>query len=204
MAHRAVSADMRIPFKRGQGLTTPERSALMGRVRQAKTAPEQAVAAWLRARHVGYRRNVRALPGRPDFANKSAGFAIFVHGCFWHRHPGCTRATTPTRNRTFWTDKFAANIARDATRSSQLEGRGLRTFTVWECETEDDKLLDEKLAPLLDRPSLLAEKVATLPTEPRRRLGADGRRDPSGQRTTVGCARGARALAHARSEGAGS
>lgn len=121
----------------------------MGRVRQAGTAPEEAVAAWLRAHKLGYRRNVRTLPGRPDFANRRAGFAIFVHGCFWHRHPGCLRTTTPARNREFWLEKFASNVARDAARTSELEQTGLCTITIWECETQNADLLAEKLAPLL-------------------------------------------------------
>src|SRR5437868_10379928 len=135
MARPAASIQTLVPFKRGPGLTTAERSRLMGGVRQSKTAPEEAVAAWLRTNHLGYRRNVRKLPGRPDFANRRAGFAIFVHGCFWHRHPGCARATSPARNRAFWVEKFAANVARDAARASELEQQGLRTITVWECET---------------------------------------------------------------------
>jgi DNA mismatch endonuclease (patch repair protein) len=121
----------------------------MGRVRQAGTAPEEAVAQWLRAHGLRYRRNVRTLPGRPDFANQRAGFAIFVHGCFWHRHPGCPRTTTPSRNRAFWLEKFAANLARDAARTTQLKQLGLQTITVWECETEDGDLLASKLGPLL-------------------------------------------------------
>lgn len=124
----------------------------MGRVRQAGTAPEEAVAVWLRERGLGYRRNVRGLPGRPDFANRRAGFAIFVHGCFWHRHPDCVRTTTPTRNRAFWEEKFAANIARDAARLAELEATGLHTVIVWECEVHDAKALNMKLAVLLEPP----------------------------------------------------
>lgn len=161
----------------------------MGRVRQSKTAPEQAVAAWLRANHLGYRRNVRALPGRPDFANRRIGFAIFVHGCYWHRHPGCPRTTTPIRNRGFWLDKFAANVARDAARSAELEYGGLRTLVVWECETENRRALDEKLAALLETKTGRAKAMSA---------------NPSGERTTVGTARGARAFARAGTEGAGS
>ncbi len=112
----------------------------------------KAVAAWLRAHHLGYRRNVRDLPGRPDFANRRAGFAIFVHGCYWHRHPGCARTTTPIRNRGFWLDKFAANVARDAARSAELEQAGLRTIVVWECETENPRALDEKLGCRCSKP----------------------------------------------------
>jgi DNA mismatch endonuclease, patch repair protein len=139
-----------VPFKHGPGVTTSERSQLMGRVRQAKTAPEEAVAAWLRDHGVRYRRNVRTLSGRPDFANQRAGFAIFVHGCYWHRHPGCRRATTPTRNRDFWLDKFAANVARDAARTDELERAGFRALTVWECETENATTLGEKLRSLIE------------------------------------------------------
>jgi DNA mismatch endonuclease (patch repair protein) len=160
----------------------------MGRVRQAKTAPEEAVAAWLRGRGVHYRRNVRTLPGRPDFANKRAGFAIFVHGCYWHRHPGCHRATTPTRNRAFWLDKFSANVARDAARMAELERAGVRAITVWECETENATTLDEKLGRLMEPHTGKAEPCAS---------------DPSDDRTTVDTAQGARAFARARTKGAG-
>src|SRR5690348_14816358 len=161
----------------------------MGLVRQERTAPEEAVAAWLRDHQIRYRRNVRALPGRPDFANRRAGFAIFVHGCFWHRHPGCSRATTPTRNRDFWLDKFAANVARDAARNAELEQAGFRTITVWECEAETDRVLDEKLAPLL--------------ATPRDRPREKHRTKPSGKGTSVVAARGTRARARGRIEGAG-
>jgi DNA mismatch endonuclease (patch repair protein) len=150
MPSRTAAAEPLVPFKRGAGLTTAERSKLMGQVRQARTAPEGVVASWLRAHDVGYRRNVRSLPGRPDFANRRLGFAIFVHGCFWHRHPGCRRTTTPTRNRDFWLEKFAANIARDNARAAELEATGLRTVIVWECEVETAAALDEKLLLLID------------------------------------------------------
>jgi len=85
------------------------RAALMGRVRQKDTRPEQAVAAALRSCGAAYRKNVRGLPGSPDFADRSRKWAVFVHGCFWHRHTGCRRATTPKANRDFWLEKFQAN-----------------------------------------------------------------------------------------------
>lgn len=200
MPSRTTPEDAPIPFKRDQRLkTTAERSVLMGRVKQAKTAPEEAVAAWLGAHGVAYRRNVRALPGRPDFANRAAGFAIFVHGCFWHRHPGCRRATTPRRNREFWLDKFAANVARDAARTSELEGAGFRTITVWECETENHRVLDAKLEPLL------APRHARSPAGKPAAGGAEPKPpSPSATGTSVGSARGHRAFARVRTEGAGS
>ncbi len=113
---------------------SPERAALLGRVRQARTAPEEVVAKILRAAGLAYRRNVRDLPGRPDFAHKGGRWAIFVNGCFWHHHRGCARGSTPKNNRAFWTAKFAANRRRDADRIRALRRMGFRVLVVWECE----------------------------------------------------------------------
>jgi DNA mismatch endonuclease (patch repair protein) len=126
-----------VPFKRGVGTTTAQRSAQMAAVRQSRTKPEELVAAALRDLGFAYRRNDRRLPGSPDFANRRRGFAVLVHGCYWHRHPHCSRTTTPTRNREFWEEKFVANQARDRRKAEQLDALGLRAVTVWECETED-------------------------------------------------------------------
>jgi DNA mismatch endonuclease (patch repair protein) len=115
---------------------SPERSALLARVRQARTKPEETVAALLRSLGFAYRRNVRTLPGTPDFANRAKGWAIFVNGCFWHHHTGCRRATVPKNNRTFWVDKFAANRRRDAAKIRALRALGLRVLVIWECEAE--------------------------------------------------------------------
>jgi DNA mismatch endonuclease (patch repair protein) len=89
---------------------------------------------------LGYRFRVhnRDLPGSPDVANRTRRWAVFVHGCFWHRHGGCKRTTTPTRNQEFWLDKFAANLARDARVQAALREQGYRVMVVWECETLDE------------------------------------------------------------------
>lgn len=109
------------------------RSRLLGRVKQTKTKPEEAVAAILRDLGLAYRRNVKGLPGSPDFANRKRGFAIFVNGCFWHAHTGCRRATTPKNNRAFWVAKFAANRARDAAAIGALRRAGFTVVVIWEC-----------------------------------------------------------------------
>lgn len=109
----------------------------MGRVRQQGTAPELLVRAVLRSLGVSYRLNARGLPGSPDLVNRSRGFAIFVHGCYWHRHAGCRLTTTPTRNAAFWRDKFDANVIRDRRAIDALRQEGLSVFVVWECETRD-------------------------------------------------------------------
>lgn len=120
-------------------VTDPARSELMRRVRRIRTKPEEEVCSELRELGIRFRRNVRTLPGSPDFANKSAKWAIFVNGCFWHRHSGCEKTTTPKRNRAFWRAKFAANIARDKTKTRQLRLLGFQVVVVWECQTVFDR-----------------------------------------------------------------
>lgn len=126
-----------------------QRTDLMRRVRGSATKPENAVASALRQVGVRYRRNVGALPGRPDFANRRAGWIIFVHGCFWHRHEGCHRTTTPKHNAEFWAHKFRANIERDTRKAEALRSKGLRVITVWECQTNDPDQLRDLLSELL-------------------------------------------------------
>ena len=111
-----------------------ELSRLLGRVRQKDTAAELAVGAILRRMGLSYRKNVRSLPGSPDFANRKKGWAVFVQGCFWHHHTDCRRATIPKANREFWTTKFARNRCRDAAAIRALRKMGLKVVLVWECE----------------------------------------------------------------------
>lgn len=127
----------------------PSRSELMRRVRQRGTKAENEVSGILRELGFGYRRNVRTLPGSPDFANKSERWAIFVNGCFWHRHRNCHRATLPQRNRGFWISKFDANCARDRAKSRALRRLGFRVVVVWECELERKSQLRGRLRSLI-------------------------------------------------------
>lgn len=130
--------------------TDRARSELMRRVRQKGTKAEDQVAAVLRGLKIGFRRNVRSLPGSPDLANKSRKWAIFVNGCFWHRHKGCIRATTPKRNRPFWLAKFAANVVRDAQKTKALRSAGFRVFVVWECQACDEHRLRRRFESLTE------------------------------------------------------
>ncbi|QDH74375.1 very short patch repair endonuclease [Brevundimonas sp. M20] len=116
----------------------------MSKVRQAKTKPEETVAKALREIGASYRRNVRALPGTPDFANQSNGWVVQVHGCFWHQHD-CKRGTMPSHNQAEWRAKFERNKARDAEAERALSSLGLRVLTVWECETKTPSELKERL-----------------------------------------------------------
>lgn len=92
------------------------------------------MAATLRSLGATYRKNVRALPGSPDFANQKKKWAVFVHGCFWHHHTGCGRATVPKANSEFWSEKFARNRSRDAEATIRLRQNGFAVVIVWECE----------------------------------------------------------------------
>jgi DNA mismatch endonuclease (patch repair protein) len=125
--------------------TDPVRSALMKRVRRHGTHVEDLVASALRAHHIFYRRNVRSLPGSPDFANKSKCWVIFVNGCYWHHHKNCARGTIPTRNRAFWVEKFSANRHRDAKKIRALRNLGFHVVVIWECEGLDKVLLESKI-----------------------------------------------------------
>lgn len=111
-------------------------SARLGKIRQRDTGPERRVRAMLRALGAAYRISNRDLPGSPDVANRARRWAVFVHGCFWHAHEGCPRATVPKRNRAFWEAKLAANRARDARVVRQLEDAGFRVAIAWACELD--------------------------------------------------------------------
>jgi DNA mismatch endonuclease, patch repair protein len=131
-------------------LISAERSRLMSRVRQKGTAPELVVRRLLREMGVPYRLNVKSLPGSPDIVLTGRKKAIVVHGCFWHRHPGCKAASTPKTRIEFWTDKFASNIARDRKLRRALNALGYSVMVVWECQAKKSPER-EKMIRRLDR-----------------------------------------------------
>jgi DNA mismatch endonuclease, patch repair protein len=96
-----------------------------------------------------FRVHNRDLPGSPDLANRSRRWAIFVHGCYWHSHRGCERATVPKRNRSFWLEKFAANRSRDAKSTRKLRSAGFRVLTIWECELSQLDAIERRMRRLL-------------------------------------------------------
>jgi len=137
--HRSLSRD---PWGEGTDARTRRR---MRQVRRRDTPAEMAVR---RALHrLGYRFRTRNedLPGSPDVANRRRRWVVFVHGCFWHAHLGCRRATLPAANRRLWTLKFERNVARDTRVRDLLARMGYRTIVVWECETRSDLALLDRL-----------------------------------------------------------
>lgn len=110
------------------------RSRMMAAIKGKDTRPEVALRKALHALGLRFRLHNKRLPGRPDIVLPKWKTAIFVHGCFWHRHPGCRYATSPATRAEFWTEKFAANVARDQRVQDALSGSGWRVRLVWECE----------------------------------------------------------------------
>jgi DNA mismatch endonuclease (patch repair protein) len=134
--------------RRSRPTTTTSASLRMGRVRQRGTEPELAVRRVAAAMGWRYRTSNRDLPGSPDLANRTRKWAVFVHGCFWHRHEGCSRATVPKANRSFWLAKFSANRRRDKHAIGALQNMGFRVAIVWECETRSVTLISHAFTPV--------------------------------------------------------
>lgn len=103
---------------------------------------------------VRYRLHRADLPGKPDIVLGPRRLVIFVHGCFWHRHPGCREATMPTANRAFWEPKLEGNAARDQRHRTELRRQGWKVAVFWECETKKPDKLIRRLERLLrDQPA---------------------------------------------------
>lgn len=129
-------------------LSTQHRSTLMRRIRSSDTRPELHVRRLAHSLGLRFRLRRKDMPGTPDLVFPKHRLALFVHGCFWHQHPGCVRATVPETRVEFWTRKFAANVARDERDIRSLEALGWRVLIVWECELKDEGRLKENLEEL--------------------------------------------------------
>ncbi|MCO5365379.1 very short patch repair endonuclease [Pseudomonas alliivorans] len=123
------------------------RSRMMAGIRGSNTIPEMKVRKLLHSHGFRYRLHSRKLPGRPDVVLPRYRLCIFIHGCFWHRHPGCRYSTNPKSREDFWRKKFEQNVERDIRNRNELLKQGWRVFELWECgirrqETEIQWLLD--------------------------------------------------------------
>lgn len=115
-------------------LTPEKRSWNMSRIRGKDTHPEKAMRSLLHAEGYRFRLSDKILPGKPDIVLPKYRAAIFVHGCFWHRHPGCKYAYTPKSRLDFWNKKFEENVTRDNNNLALLQQKGWLPIVVWECE----------------------------------------------------------------------
>ncbi|WP_090676547.1 very short patch repair endonuclease [Aureimonas jatrophae] len=127
--------------------TVPEaRRRHMARVKGKDTKPEKIVRQTAHAIGLRFRLHRRDLPGTPDMVFPRLSTVVFVHGCFWHRHSGCRRCTTPKTRTEFWNAKFVTNVERDMRNSEQLVRMGWKVLVVWECETFDRDQLRVRLS----------------------------------------------------------
>ncbi|MDZ5435404.1 DNA mismatch endonuclease Vsr [Pseudomonas fluorescens] len=110
------------------------RSRMMSGIRAKNTRPEMMIRKFLHAMGYRFRLHRRDLPGKPDIVLPKLMTCIFVHGCFWHRHPGCQYSSTPSTNIDFWAEKFRKNIDRDVRHQKELELKGWNVVVIWECE----------------------------------------------------------------------
>ena len=129
------------------------RSYNMSRIHSKDTSIEVKVRKWLFTQGYRYRKNVKTLPGKPDVVLNSYKTVIFIHGCFWHRHPGCKDTTTPKTRTDFWNSKFERNVANDKKHQGELEQMGYRVIVIWECEiTRNFEETMSKVAEILGEP----------------------------------------------------
>lgn len=125
-------------------------SRRMKRVKTRNTAPEMIVRRALFQAGYRYRIHRSDLPGEPDIVFPSRRKIIFVHGCFWHGHTGCRRASLPRTRVDYWSDRVRRNQVRDARVTSSLESLGWAVYVVWECQTKRRIALMERLTEFLD------------------------------------------------------
>jgi len=123
----------------GTDVFTPEkRSEVMSLVKSKNTKPELVVRSLLHRMGYRFRLHRKDLPGNPDIVLPKHRTAILVHGCFWHQHPGCKKATLPKQNVEFWTEKLEGNVRRDEEAQRRLRIAGWRVLVIWECEVKRD------------------------------------------------------------------
>lgn len=144
---------------RTEPLPSTARSKLMARIREKNTSPELTVRSVLYGLGYRYRLHRVDLAGTPDIVFPGRQKLIFVHGCFWHQHPGCNRASRPKTRKQFWQAKFKGNVARDSRNVAELRAKKWGVLILWECETRDKGQLTKRLRRFLGPPSNRALKV---------------------------------------------
>ena len=121
----------------------------MAAIKSKNTKPEIAVRKLLHSLGYRFRLHRKDLPGSPDIVLPKYRTAIFVHGCFWHRHENCKYATSPKTRKEFWNKKFTTNIDRDLVIQNKIKNLNWRSIVIWECETKNMENLRYKIIDVL-------------------------------------------------------
>lgn len=125
----------------------------MSTIRHKNSKAELVTRSYLHRKGLRFRLHSKGLPGRPDLVLPRYRVALFVHGCFWHRHPGCTYSYMPKSNEDFWRTKFMQNVERDLRRSGELRELGWRVLVIWECQVADTAAMENLFEEIVRNPA---------------------------------------------------
>ena len=129
-----------------------KRSQIMRGITSGNTKPEKAVRSFLHRAGFRFSLHGKSVAGKPDIYLPKFKTAVFVHGCYWHRHSGCAKGrSTPSSNKQFWLSKFERNMRRDKKVRRLLKGAGINVIVIWECEVKKEPVLRKRLKPLLNK-----------------------------------------------------
>ena len=131
-------------------ISKEQRSKNMSHIRSRDTSPEVFMRKQMWKKGLRYRKNYTGIEGKPDMYFPKYRVAVFIHGCYWHRHKGCKNATTPKSNPDFWQKKFSDNLRRDAVVREKLNAAGIRVIVIWECTVEKAMKHPDECARLID------------------------------------------------------
>ncbi len=130
--------------------TPAQRSKVMSKIKGKNTKPELIVRSVCHRLGLRFRLHRKDLPGTPDLVFPKRRLCLFVHGCFWHQHPGCKYAYQPKSRPDFWLPKLQKNVDRDHTTKANLEALGWRVAIIWECQTKKTGTLEADIRALID------------------------------------------------------
>ena len=144
-------------------LTPTQRHLNMSHIRSKNTKPEILVRKWLWQHGFRYRLNVKDIPGRPDIVMRKHRTVIFINGCFWHGHAGCSKFVIPKSNVEFWENKIRTNKARDEKNHNLLREAGWNVIVIWECELKSSSF-EETMAEIVSKIGKDPQKPFEYPT----------------------------------------
>jgi DNA mismatch endonuclease (patch repair protein) len=133
-------------------ITIEQRSWLMSQIKEKNTKPEIAIRKLLHSKGFRFRIHDKRLAGKPDLLLPKYKTVIFIHGCFWHQHPGCSVSHMPKSNIEYWASKLGKNIIRDKKNKKELKKAGWKVIVIWECDIKKHpiKTLNKLVSSIID------------------------------------------------------